>query len=350
MSRTRSATTRRPLVDYTGFCEPPEAKILQTVLDAVTQVYPSLRSPDKIIGKGVTGFIVLFTSNVVVKFIFISSDEYNTLDKDAGVREMIKNEQKLQNLFVKYNLAPVIFDSIIDIRHNHKQSDTYVYGLIMDPIQTTLYEALKSLDWNNVRKAQMFLCFFIESFIGSVFPTMIKNKLIHGDMHAGNVALAEPSSYTASASIEMMLIDFGRARVATIGAEHFVDLIPLIGFLSILKRTATGKNKKTQQIFYTVLIDTLVQAAKTLFSVQLDPNNIHPSGPGYRYWCRRAKNSSISNTIRLLANDHNAFEELYANSHLYPGFENISNPTRKSMRDALSEARVNCLEFEKKIA
>jgi len=335
---------RRPLLNYSNFCTPPEAEVLQTILDAVTQLYPSLRSPVKILGKGAYGLVVLFDSNVVVKFMIIPSNRYNALGKSTGVKKMIKNEQKLQNMFVDHSLAPVIRDTIIDIHHNFENNDTYVYGIIMDPIQMTLDQAIHSLDCNDISKTQKFLCFFIESFIGSVLPTMIKNKLIHGDMHTGNVALSEPPSYTGLESIDMTLIDFGMSRVAITGAENFVDLIPLLGNLNYTYQNVILE--RSLDIFHAVLIDTLVKAANTMFNIRLNTENIRP-GPrgGFEYLCK----SRTRPNLRLYSHSAKKFYLLYMESQYFEGFEHMSGPTSQTMRDALKEAKVNCLEFTTKL-
>lgn len=141
-------------------------------------------------------------------------------------RQKVIRELKFQEALAKSNIAPEVAPDVgravlslhTDFDEKKAEVKVPIVLLRMQPIDYTFRQIILMDKWSTAE--------FVFPLLSLLRYKMLTH-VVHGDFHLGNVAVAGP---------QVMLIDFGMARVVLDDAEHFVDFIPLIGNLMVISK------------------------------------------------------------------------------------------------------------------
>lgn len=253
--------------------------------------------------------------------------------------DRLLNEKNMQYVLAGRGMAPEIeYEPGIGTLRVYDQLDTSkrdikvpVMLFRMMPIKTTLQKALFSEKYDLTNFDQL-----LRGLL-TMFKVKTEVKIIHGDMHADNIALDNQD--------KIELIDFGfTSQTQGPSYEGFVDFIPLIGsIISILKELkAKGKNSTVNGLL--IVAGLLMISCNFLFGTSFtELNHFTPMARGgYEY---KTPSYSISSYTSLESSIRSSSGALVKIGDLH--WDNLKAPTEEDFDYLIGQSRQGWLNMYK---
>ena len=169
----------------------------------------------------------VFNSQRILKLQEVKkANSANEEEFEFDLRQM-KNESVMQEQFALRNLAPKVYSS----RLLNFPGSRYVQLIIMDKLnENTLISLLRQPDLTEAEVDQ------IGVWLIALLKTLSDNKLIHGDLHTGNIGI-EFDANAQPLQLVPKFIDFGYSSICnnsrTITKYHILDVLQLMRSICI---------------------------------------------------------------------------------------------------------------------